>query len=86
MLGVHTHMISATYNHCQFCCSAFVWCFLQAWPSLMSYAQHTVCHRGYAAPPPARPPASIVDALTVGGQVPLEYLYVDDTNGGKGQR
>jgi hypothetical protein len=35
-------------------------------------------------PPPEAPPPGIVNALVMGGQIPLEFLYVDDSNGGRG--
>ena len=36
------------------------------------------------APPPAHPPSDIVQELTLKGQIPLEYYYVDDSNKGQG--
>ena len=34
--------------------------------------------------PPERPPDDIIDELTMYHKIPLEFYYVDDTNGGKG--
>ncbi len=34
--------------------------------------------------PPERPPAQILEQLTLGGLVPIQYYYVDDSNKGKG--
>ncbi|XP_065829312.1 uncharacterized protein [Oscarella lobularis] len=34
--------------------------------------------------PPSRPPESIREKLTMNGQIPLEYYYVDDSNKGRG--
>ena len=36
------------------------------------------------SPPPKVPPSEIVDRLTLGGSVPLQYYYVDDSNKGLG--
>jgi len=35
--------------------------------------------------PPPQPPPEMVSNLTLGGEVPLEYYYVDDSNKGQGQ-
>ncbi len=35
--------------------------------------------------PPQHPPPHIIPVLTLNNSVPLEYYYVDDSNGGKGQ-
>lgn len=35
--------------------------------------------------PPQQPPPSLLPSLTLEGQVPLEYYYVDDSNRGNGQ-
>ncbi len=37
-----------------------------------------------AGGPPERPPTQILDQLTLGGIVPIQYYYVDDSNKGKG--
>ena len=34
--------------------------------------------------PPSRPPGDMISNLTMGGRVPLEYYYVDDSNKGQG--
>jgi len=34
--------------------------------------------------PPPQPPPEMVSNLTLGGEVPLEYYYVDDSNKGQG--
>ncbi len=36
--------------------------------------------------PPTAPPLGILPLLTLDNTIPLEYYYVDDSNGGKGQR
>ena len=86
------HLYTTTMSHhhqCQLHCvtvtsdNTGVYC-KHVLPSHLTH-KHTVCCQVYAAPPPAHPPDGIVDPLTLGGQVPLEYLYVDDTNGGQGQ-
>ena len=35
--------------------------------------------------PPPEPPPELVSNLTLGGKVPLEYYYVDDSSKGQGQ-
>lgn len=37
-----------------------------------------------SAPPPRQPPDAILEELTQGHQIPLEYYYVDDSNKGQG--
>lgn len=34
--------------------------------------------------PPQRPPEELMDDFTLGGTIPMEYYYVDDSNKGKG--
>ena len=38
-----------------------------------------------AMAPPRQPPASLLEAFTLNGTVPLEFYYVDDSNQGRGR-